>query len=162
MAMMMHRWAFDLQAEQAALLCDWVLALLRGYSAAHKGLTGVQVGLLRIVGSLVVRAKWTKLIGWHVSVWCSQPSRHALESAPSIAAPASVIRSRAVKVRCCSVINPPTMWMHAGIQRSAEGGSGGGGARAARAAAAADQPHAARPAGLWQLTRRPTSGCCTG
>jgi hypothetical protein len=27
------------------VLCDWVLALLRDYSASHKGLTGVQVGL---------------------------------------------------------------------------------------------------------------------
>ena len=80
------------------MLCDWVLALLRGYSAAHKGLTGMQVGLLRIVRMFVVRAEWTKLIGWHVSVWSSQPSRHAPKSAPDIAAPASVIRSCVVKV----------------------------------------------------------------
>lgn len=32
-----------LQAEQASVLCDWVLALLRDYSASHRGHTGVQV-----------------------------------------------------------------------------------------------------------------------
>ena len=32
-----------MQAEQAAVLCDWVLALLRNYSTSHKGLTGLQV-----------------------------------------------------------------------------------------------------------------------
>lgn len=36
----------QLQAEQAAALCEWVLALLRNYSASHRDLTGVQASTM--------------------------------------------------------------------------------------------------------------------